>query len=148
MSSFQIGDNVFHASRKNDKDDYVHGIITGSKKRQYLVMWDGRTDEELCNVSDLFRKKGTTEKTAAKHVINEHVDEVGMKAIEETAVKHVDDDGQKAIKETAVKDVVDDFNKPAKEDAAAEEEAIDTTKDGKNNATEVVTTIDKEVSSV
>ena len=129
MSSFQIGDNVFHASRKNDKDDYVHGIITGSKKRQYLVMWDGRTDEELCNVSDLFRKKGTTEKTAAKHVINEHVDEVGMKAIKETAVKHV----------------VDDVTKPAKQDAAAEEEATDTTKDGKH-AIEVVTTIDNEVS--
>ena len=130
MSSFQIGDNVFHASRKNDKDDYVHGIITGSKKRQYLVMWDGRTDEELCNVSDLFRKKGTTEKTAAKDVINEHVDEVGMKAIKETAVKHV----------------VDDVTKPAKQDAAAEEEAIDTTTNAKNNATEVGTTIDNEVS--
>ena len=129
MSSFQIGDNVFHASRKNDKDDYVHGIITGSKKRQYLVMWDGRTDEELCNVSDLFRKKGTTEKTAAKHVINEHVEEVVMKAIKETAVKHV----------------VDDVIKPAKQDAAAKEEAIDTTTDAKNNATEVGTTNDNEV---
>ena len=31
--------------------------------------------------------------------------------------------------------------------AAVIEEAIDTTKDGKNNATEVVTTVDKEVSS-
>ena len=56
ISSFNVGDKVFHASRKNDKNEYVQGNVIGCKRRQFIVKFEDNDDAELCNANILWCK--------------------------------------------------------------------------------------------